>query len=1117
MLKKLLIIFSVLCVIAAAALSGWVYWLVAVEPGDAIRPENIRQILGKESHVYYSDGTTKLGVFFDTAHRQYVTFGEIPQTFINALVASEDERFFSHIGFDPLGIARAMVKNIMAGKVVQGGSTLTQQTAKNLFKRTDRSLEAKVKELLFALRLEYHYSKEQIFEFYANQFYVSGNGHGFGVAARYYFDKTPQELNLVESAFIAGSVKRPNYYNPFIQKNTNGVELARSRARTRTKYVLDKMRDLGMIDEFDHSDAVSSEIEFKEGKVGFALDHAMEMVRDAVSSTEVQNALEAHDISNIATSGVRIITTIDRELQQKTLASLRGELSRLDVRLRGYDRKEVQTELADLDYSGDSEVREGEFLFATIDEIKGKGKEIAITVELDKQLGRGVIDASGLTEMVRALVKWQNNLWSEPAAGDQDKVLAQLQTGDRVWVSVRAPSSGNRPVLLSLERFPLVQGGAVVLKDGAVKGMAGGSENRFFNRAVQAKRTMGSAFKPLVYAAALQLGWNSADLLKNSRDLFVYQGQPYFPRPDHKSPHEWVSMNWAGVLSENVASVWLLAHLCDRLSPAQFREVADHLGLAPKTVGGQEEPYRSYSTRLRDRYGIQINNEVLRAAAYRKAVENLETDFIFDGLADEYSIIQNLHYGQNFDRFTGALSLDLQQRDASVSGSEAEEMEVRKGLLARNYLVLKSLREELAAFQSTIDSGMDEIDSDPFNRTITAGLYTNLISGEYSFNRMTQPSGYLTRVDADQLRSSFEELGKAARTQFWEKVRLNGELSVGAFDKVEAQVNDEYQKLGEKLPYTFDVLAQVNDFRITVGLYYLIELGRQLGVKGTLEPVLSFPLGSNVVTLLEATRMYEGLVTGSVTTFGDAGQEESNDSLAILGRIEAEDGTLLYEPKPVRKTVFDPKTALAVGGILENVVKFGTGKTAGEKVRLHEDGQGGGAEIAKLNLPVPLLGKTGTANRYTNASFFGYLPGIAENGKGLAQKDGYAIGTYVGFDDNQPMRRKASRISGAAGALPTWCEIVNVLLAEQGYVKRLDPTDLSFYGLVIKRADLGQVNVGVALDQGGKVMEPVTLVSDKGRSQPSILTFGNETDTGRFEVTRYFQPFWVTAAAETTP
>ena len=209
----------------------------------------------------------------------------------------------------------------------------------------------------------------------------------------------------------------------------------------------------------------------------------------------------------------------------------------------------------------------------------------------------------------------------------------------------------------------------------------------------------------------------------------------------------------------------------------------------------------------------------------------------------------------------------------------------------------------------------------------------NLVSGEYSFNRLLQPSGYLSRVTDHQLRSTLEELGPSGRTMFWEKIKLDGQLTVAAFDKVEEQINYEQQKLSKELPYSFEVLSQVSDFRITVGLHYLIQLAGQLGIKGNLEPVLSFPLGSNVVTLLEATRMYEGLVTGSVTTFGEPLQEESNDSLAILGRIESEDGKVLFEPKPVRRQVLDPKTTLAIGGILENVVKFGTGKSAGDKVK----------------------------------------------------------------------------------------------------------------------------------------------------------------------------------------
>ena len=1109
-MKKLFLLVIALCLILTAVSVGTIYRLVVLEPGDEIQIENIHRILGKESHVFYSDGKTKLGVFFDTAHRQYVSYSDIPKNFINAMVASEDNRFFTHFGFDVVGIGRAMIKNIQAGRVVQGGSTLTQQTAKNLFKRTDRSIEAKLKELLFALRLEYYYPKEKIFEFYANQFYVSGNGHGLGVAARYYFDKVPSELSLIECAFIAGSVKRPNYYNPFIKKTEQAAELARSRGKTRLKYVLDKMQNLRMIDVFTYNETLDLDLEFNKGKVGYDLDYAMELVRDAVSSTEVLDALETHEVSNIATSGVRVITTIDRELQEKTLAILRGELSRLDVRLRGYERQEVQAELANLDYSGDSVLRKSAFLFGQVESIEGKGKKIRIIVSLDKQFGQGVVDSKGLSKLVTARVKWQKNLWSKVGKGDQGKLVSQLQPGDKIWVSVREVPE-DEPVVLDLEKYPKLQGGALVIKDGAIKSMAGGTENRFFNRAFHAKRTMGSAFKPLVYTAAMQLGWNSADSLKNSRNIFVYHNQPYFPRPDHTSPYGWVSMSWAGVHSENVASVWLLSHLCDQLSTDQLSEVASKVGLGPKIIDGTKEPYRSYRARIRDRYGIQITREVLRTTAYRLAVENLETDFIFDGMMREYQQLKELPYGLNYQKFYRDINKKLDKERKKLKKHEVSELKFRKTLLTNHYLLLQSLRKELTDYRSLSEqfAGFGEADS-----SLTSGgasLYVDRLSGEFHFKGKRGKKDNLERMDHDELLNHLAWLDDVEKRQFWENIRLNATLSVGAFDMVAEQLGYEYKKLSDALPYSIEVLSQVEDFRITVGLYYLIRFAEQLGIKSSLEPVLSFPLGSNVVSLLEATRMYEGLITGHVTTFGDSEQEESNDSMAILDRIESAEGEILFQPKPVIKQVVDAKTRMSIGNVLENIVKFGTGRRANKAVKFPDDDQGNGASIADLKLTVPLLGKTGTANRYTNASFLGYLPGIAENGVAMTIRDGYAMGVYVGFDNNEPMRRNTSRITGSAGALPTWCEIANLLLLEQNYSSRLDPVDLSFNGLGIKRDDLGQMNVGVEPKKGGKVTEPVSLVSETARFQPSILTFGRTTDTGRFVMDRHFQPFWKTA------
>ena len=1102
MLKKLLLLTLTLICGGIAGLSATYYWFVVLHPGDQITVENIKKILSKESDVYYNDGVTKLGVFFDDAHRQYVDFEQMPQAFVNAMVASEDNRFFSHIGFDVVGIVRAALKNLQARKVVQGGSSLTQQTAKNLFKRTDRSLQAKLKELLYALRLEHHYPKEKIFEFYANQFFVSGNGHGLGVAARYYFDKIPEELTLVECAFIAGSVKRPNFYNPFIKKTDADEAEARRQAEIRKDYVLDQMHELGMINEPTYNQAREAGIRFKQGKVGYSLNYVMEMVKDAVSSAEVQGALEVHGIDNIATSGVRVITTVDKNLQDQTIYALRRELSRLDVRLSGYERAEIQARLKDLDYQGDGVMKEGAFVFGVITRIAGKGKGVAVEVALDNRLGRGTIDYPGLARIVEARVKWAHDLWSEPSIRDADRLLAQIKEGDRAWVSIREVRKDGT-ASLDLEKFPEIQGGALVMKDGRIQAMAGGSENRFFNRAVYARRTMGSSFKPFVYAAALQLGWNSADLLSNKRDIFIFQGTPYFPRPDHISPFESVSMSWAGVHSENLASVWLAAHLCDHLSAQQFREVAEKVGLAPYKTGIAEEPYKTYRGRLRDKHGIQISDEVLRSAAYTSAVNNLEADFIFEGMAEEYRRLKKLHYGLGFEKIRQSVYSEFARGQAANLTNERQELSLRQKVLSESFLALGDLRRKFRAYVLQAETPLGPFEPDSFGSGVSsADLYYDHATGEYYFQGIAAASPSLQRVGRSELQAVLLNLDDAEQRNFFSRVQLNGVLSVAAYDLAERQIETELQRLKQLPPYSFEVLSVVSDFRTLVGLKYLVEFARQLGVGSTLEPVLSFPLGANVVTLLETVRIYEGLVTGTVNTYGYE-NEEDKDVLAVLDRIESAGGEILYRPHRRTKQAVDPRTSIVLGHILENVVKYGTGRQADKAVRVHGESQGSGS-----GKPIPLLGKTGTANSYTNASFFGYLPGLSKTGGELTLKDGYAVGVYVGYDDNRVMRRSSTRITGAAGALPAWIDIVNMLIREKGYADRLGEVVSTSAGITLVRDNLGQFNFAADAGRGGVVSEPSRVIAVGDRYQPSILTFGQAGAGGGLVLGRNYQPFW---------
>jgi membrane peptidoglycan carboxypeptidase len=939
---------------------------------------------------------------------------------------------------------------------------------------------------------------------------VSGNGHGLGVAARYYFDKKPEELTLVECAFIAGSVKRPNFYNPFIKKTDAAEAEARRQAAIRKNYVLDQMLEMGMINEPTYKQAHDGEIKFKQGKVGYSLDYVMEMVKDAVSSSEVQGALAVRGIDNIATSGVRIITTVDKNFQEETLYALRRELSRLDVRLSGFERDEIQARLKNLDYPGDGILKKQAFVFGVIEKIGGKGADSKVDVVFDNRLGRGTIDHSGLARMVDARVKWAQDLWSQPTARDEGRLLSQLQIGDRVWVSVR-DMKPDGTAILDLEKFPEIQGGALVLKDGAIRAMAGGVENRFFNRAVYARRTMGSSFKPFVYAAALQLGWNSADLLANKRDIFVFQGTPYFPRPDHISPFETVSMSWAGVKSENLASVWLTAHLCDQLNQQQFLEVAEKLGLAPYKTGNDEEDYKNYRGRIRDKYGIQINDSILQAAAFRAAVNGLEADFIFEGMLEDYKILKKLHYGLDFEKFRDKVYQDFASGQAGSFDNERKELSLRQGILSESFLALTEMRRNLRSYAMQAEDSLGPFEPDTFDAgNSPAELFFDPSTNEYIFQNAISASPSLQRVGRANLQNILSPLTDEDRQKFFGRVKLNGRLSVAAFDLAERQTESELQRLKQLPPYSLEVLSTVDDFRILVGLKYLIEFAKQLGVGSQLDPVLSFPLGANVVTLLETARIYEGLVTGQVSTYGYE-NEDDKDVLAVLDRIESASGEILYRPHRQVKSVVDAKTRLALGHILENVVKYGTGQQADKDVRLYAEKPSGNS--ADAGVAVPLLGKTGTANRYTNASFYGYLPGLAEKGGALVTKNGYTVGVYVGYDDNRVMKRSSTKITGAAGALPAWIDIVNMLIREKGYTRSLGATDPLFGGgIPLLRDDLGQFNFAAAAEQGGILSEPARVVVGNDRYQPSIMTFGQLGDGGGLVLARDFQPFWRNSA-----
>lgn len=282
---------SILCVIWGSV------GLVAAVGWYAYDLPDIHQIEGRTRRpaitVLAQDGS-RIARFGDYFSAQ-VHVRAMPKTLINAVVAVEDRRFFSHFGIDPWGLARAIFTNLRAGRMVQGGSTITQQLAKNLFLTPERTLRRKIQEMLLAFWLEHEYSKDQILTAYLNRVYLGAGSFGVGAAAETYFGKALNQINLYESAVLAGLLKAPSRYAP-----TNDPEAARDRAAT----VLGTMIDAGYITEVERTKALASAAKstppapkfdgryFAAWIVGQAQQYAQAMGQDLVISTTLDPKLQ---------------------------------------------------------------------------------------------------------------------------------------------------------------------------------------------------------------------------------------------------------------------------------------------------------------------------------------------------------------------------------------------------------------------------------------------------------------------------------------------------------------------------------------------------------------------------------------------------------------------------------------------------------------------------------------------------------------------------------------------------------------------------------------------------------------------------------------------------------
>lgn len=1040
--------FVVVLVMAAAMAGGLGMLSVVVYQvfwGDysQLEKSTILARINEETTLYASDDETAIGSFFDNAHRSYVSIEKIPAHMIRAMVASEDQNFYHHFGVDPVAISGAFVEGMMNGmRFRRGGSTITQQTVKNIMGNWENSFRRKFQEMIRALQLERMYSKNEILEFYLNQFHVTANGNGIGIASRYYFNKAVEDLSLVEAAFIAGSVKAPSKYNPFTKYTKAARSKAWQRANERKNYVLRRMYSQGWIDREELQQAWEQEVPFKRGSFTTREVALVSLIRGQLNKKEVLEALHLNTVDEMNQAGFKIFTTIDAGLQNQAQLVSRRNLSRLEFALSGFKTEDPKRyrPLRNLDVN--------EFYFGKVSAIK-TGKEPHI--ELDFGLPIGVIPAEALQRTAKVL----NLATYKGEAHHLKEILNSVKVGDVLLTEVKEYNKDTHKAVLELRRYPAINGGLIAVDKGEVRAVVAGFEARGFNRAMFATRQPGSVFKSVIYAAALQLGWDITDQVENERRVFPFQGHLYFPRPDHASPYPNTSILWSGVKSENIASIYLAAHLVDKMNFGQFKQLLGHMSLLPQ----QGESVADFHYRVSKETGVQLNSAGIREHLMGRAIADMKPDFVFSGRHDLFKHLNKLWWGQGYLRELETLHA---ADDEDVGDFELpQRVQLLKINLQRYTQLAEFLNEDWALVKSRVaELGPEVALTDPvlgpvlarFRVVATSGsspslAYSRMTPDEESFlakehkrvyTPIPEPGRSLNGIDVQMIWGSSGFMGEQAGI-FLEDVLVDGVVPLRYIGQINSEIDLRYDAVMAEVD-TYGLYRYFNhhDFRIALGLNYVVRMAKAMGVYNQLEPVLSFPLGTNVVSVAEVAKIYQTFATGQTFRFYKNGPQ---NQLNFIKRIEDRQGNIIYQPEVKSFQLLDKCIAEQMGEILRKVVTHGTGRRARGELQLEIPSDQDEKEPIKIR--VPAYGKTGTTNDYTTAYFAGFIPYPKVAREPLSQENSMVIASYVGYDFNKMMKRGPFKVTGAHGALPVWSDFGRQLLEQMAYVDAVDKLDLT--------------------------------------------------------------------------
>ncbi len=626
MLKKFLKIILCLFLItvfcgACVAAYFWYVWssnMPYVGYMDAYRPPIITEV--------FSDDEQVIGRF-STEKRIVVPLDQVSPFLIKAFLDAEDSRFFEHGGVDIPGIIRALYKNLTSGKIEQGGSTITQQVTRSLLlKDSKRTYRRKAREAILSMQLERRFSKEKILFLYLNQIYLGHGCYGVEAAARSYFNKTANEVSIAEAALLAGLPQAPSRYSPYSHFD---------RSKERQKYVLKRMLDEGDISAEQYKEAI-------EEPIHIVMEKEDPFDRSPYFTEHVRRyLLEKYGEDLLYRGGLQVYTTVNLDMQRAAKEALKKGLRELDKRegYRGPERHLTQEEIP-------------AFIEKAVEQFHSTPLKIGAVVE---GLVEGFDDEKKEAYVrlgdAAVLLPYSGMEWARkynikiPYYADKLKRPSDiLKQGDVILVRIEKPGDEAFSWQVSLEQTPRVQGAlfCMVPETGEVKAMVGGRDFNVseYNRATQSRRQPGSAFKPIIYSAALDWGMRPNDIIVDTAYVSDEEAEDEVWKPKNYKEKFFGPTLFRTALSQsrNVITVKILKKIGVPYAIQYARkmgiesELAPDLSLALGSSGVSLEE-------LTSAYGIFANEGMLAKEIYVKRVFDRNGQILEDNQPELHQVI----------------------------------------------------------------------------------------------------------------------------------------------------------------------------------------------------------------------------------------------------------------------------------------------------------------------------------------------------------------------------------------------------------------------------------------------------------------------------------------------